>query len=96
VKTGFNPENVTKEEQELFSMLVEDLKRYRENFFSALAKKEKEKRTAYKVVKTLPAFVGPDMKTYELKENDLIQLDSLPKPLNDLLLKEGVIELTEE
>jgi DNA replication initiation complex subunit (GINS family) len=53
---------------------------------------EKPKQYAYKVKKTLPTFVGTDMKNYEFRENEIIDLDTLPKPLNDLLLKEGVIE----
>ena len=53
---------------------------------------DKPKQHVYKVKKAIPAFVGPDMKTYEFQENDIIGLDILPKPLNDLLLKEGVIE----
>ncbi len=42
----------------------------------------------YRVVKDLPAFVGPDLKVYELKEGDIIDI---PQPLIDLLLKEGVV-----
>lgn len=94
VRTGFQPENLTKEEERLFHMLVDEISRFRENFFSELNRKEK--KTAFRVKKSLPAFVGPDMKTYELKENEVLSPDFLPKPLNDLLLKEGVIELTEE
>jgi len=56
---------------------------------------EKPKQYAYKINKTLPAFVGPDTKTYELRENETISLEALPKSLNDLLLKEGVIEKVE-
>lgn len=89
VRTGLEPENLTKEEQEFFRFVADRLRNFRESFFSDIYK---EKKAAYKVKKEVPAFVGPDMKTYELKENDVIPLDFLPKPLNDLLLKEGVIE----
>ncbi|MBI2233224.1 MAG: DNA replication complex GINS family protein [Candidatus Aenigmarchaeota archaeon] len=93
VRTGLQPENLTKEEQDLFYFLTGRIKNFRENFFSEI---QKDKKLAYKVMKALPAFVGPDMKTYELKENEIISTDFLPKPLNDLLLKEGVIETVEE
>ena len=93
VRTGLQPENLTKEEQDLFYFLTDRIKNFRENFFSEI---QKDKKLAYKVMKALPAFVGPDMKTYELKENEIISTDFLPKPLNDLLLKEGVIEQVEE
>ncbi|GEM_PF-1469775 len=43
----------------------------------------------YKVLHTLPSFVGLDMSIYELKEGDIREI---PKPLNELLLKEGVIQ----
>ena len=46
------------------------------------------KPVLYKVLRTLPAFVGLDMSIYELKEGDIKEI---PKPLNELLLKEGVI-----
>ncbi len=93
VRTDLQPENLTKEEQNLFYFLTSHIKNFRENFFSEI---QKDKKLAYKVMKAMPAFVGPDMKTYELKENEIISTDFLPKPLNDLLLKEGVIETVEE
>lgn len=96
VRTGLPPENLTKEEQAFFYSVTGEIKRFRENFFSELGREEAEKKAVYRVKKSVPAFVGPDMKTYELKENDVISPSSLPKPLNDLLLKEGVIELVEE
>lgn len=97
VRTGMPPENLTDEERKIFYLLVDEIKRFRENFFAELHKEEaKEKKVIYKVKKSLPAFVGPDMKTYELKENDTLSLDALPTALNDLLLKEGVIEMVEE
>jgi len=57
---------------------------------------EPEKQYMYKIKKNMPAFVGSDMKTYELKEDETLGLDELPKPLNDLLRKEGVIEKIEK
>lgn len=48
-----------------------------------------EENFVFKVKKTVPQFVGPDMKIYRLQENEIVDL---PKSLNDLLLKEGFIE----
>ena len=56
---------------------------------------QEPKQYAYKIKKHIPGFVGPDMKTYEFKEDQTIEIDALPKPLNDLLLKKGVIEKVE-
>ena len=49
---------------------------------------EPQKPVFYKILRTLPPFVGLDMSIYELKEGDIREI---PKPLNELLLKEGVI-----
>ncbi len=46
-------------------------------------------KTKYQVIAKIPSFVGPDMKVYELKEGEIVDL---PKALNDLLLKNGVIK----
>lgn len=78
---GMAKGELTKEEKEKPSVASEENK--------------KEKQYMYKIKKTVPAFIGPDMKTYEFKEEQTIGLDELPKPLNDLLLKEGVIEKIE-
>ena len=51
------------------------------------------KPVLYKVLRTLPPFVGLDMSVYELKEGDIREI---PKPLNELLLKEGVIQEAKE
>lgn len=97
-KTGMPVENFTKEEEKLFYALIDDIKKYREILFSELQKEPviKQKKIVYKVRRTLPEFVGPDMNTYKLSENDVLQLDALPKPLNDFLLKKGIIEKIEE
>ncbi|MFC2142869.1 hypothetical protein ACFLQN_00545 [Candidatus Aenigmatarchaeota archaeon] len=97
VKTGMPVENLTKKEKGTFDKLVAILKEYRKEFFSSLSIKKPEvnkpQKILYRVKKPLPEFVGPDLKIYELKENELIE--DLPKPLNDLLIKEGVIERIE-
>lgn len=90
LRTGLPVENLTKREEEIFSTIVEMLKNFEKEIFDELSKPvEEKKEILFKVKKTLPQFIGPDMKSYELKENDIV---SLPKPLSDLLLKEGVIE----
>ncbi|MBI3190188.1 hypothetical protein HYZ41_00640 [archaeon] len=50
-------------------------------------------KNTVKVKKSLPEFVGPDMKTYKLTENEVL---TLPIELEQLLLKEGVIEKVEQ
>jgi len=51
------------------------------------------KKIVYRVKKSLPTFVGPDKKVYELIEGQVVEL---PEALNEFLLKEGVIEKIEE
>lgn len=90
VRTGMPPENMSEQEEALFYRLTDELKKYRESFFSELGR-EQASTPMYRVKKSLPTFIGPDMKTYALKENDVI---NIPAPLDELLLKEGVIERT--
>ena len=87
VRTGLPPENMTKQEEEVFYRLTDVLKQYREDFFTQLAKDD-EKPT-YIVKKPLPEFVGPDMNTYKLAEGEIVQI---PAPLDKVLLEQGVIE----
>jgi DNA replication initiation complex subunit (GINS family) len=51
-----------------------------------------EKQAEFQVIKELPEFVGPDMKTYRLKESQILKEGDLPKSLNELLLKKGVLK----
>ncbi len=88
-RTGLPPENMTKEEEDVFYGLVNTMKKYREQFFSELNREDATEKTLYKVKKTIPSFVGPDMKKYQLVENEIVEI---PAPLNELLLKEGIIE----
>lgn len=91
VRTGLPPENMTKEEEKIFYKLTYELKQYREDFFSELSREEKEPNI-YRVKKTLPSFIGPDMKSYQLNENEIMHI---PAPLDQLLIREGVIEKVE-
>ncbi len=97
-RTGLPVENLSKDEERLYYELIDKIKQSREVFFSELQKEPviKEKKIFYKVRRALPEFVGPDMKQYKFNENDVIQPDALPKPLNDFLLKKGIIEKVEE
>jgi len=101
-RTGLPPENLTKEETPVFFSLVETMKKHREAFFSEMNREtgetmqaaqetpqERQERVIYRVKKELKEFIGPDMKTYRLVRGEIV---NLPKPLNDLLLKEGLIE----
>ena len=98
VRTGLPPENLTSDEERVFYEIVDSAKRFRERFFEELRKEpphheEMHKASVYKVKKSVPEFVGPDMKTYKLTENDLV---TLPSEVEVILLKEGVIEKVEE
>jgi hypothetical protein len=82
---------MTKDEEAIFYRLADTVKTYRERFFSDITKEEK--KALYKVKSSTPAFVGPDMKIYELKEDEVL---SLPPPLNEFLVKKGFVEKIEE
>lgn len=88
VRTALPPEHMTREEETVFYRLVAALKEGREKFFAELNRQGEEK-TLYRVKKTIPSFIGLDMKKYTLIEDSIMEI---PAPLNELLLKEGVIE----
>ena len=83
------PHNIAKREEGLFDKLVETMQIYREAFFREISSPVTGKKIMYRVRKSMPEFVGPDMNVYKLNENDIV---NLPEPLNELLLKNGVIE----
>ena len=85
-RTNMPPENLLKEEEGVFWQTVEALKTFRRDFFEQL---RKPKEILFRVKRNMPEFVGPDMKTYLLKENDVVQL---PKEIAELLIREGTIE----
>ena len=94
-RTGNPIEGLEKGEEKIFFAIYDIFKSYREEFFSELQKEPqvpKESKVYYRVKKSTPAVIGPDMKTYELHENEILDEEHLPKPLNELLLKNGVIE----
>ncbi|MDI6721371.1 MAG: hypothetical protein QMD85_03205 [Candidatus Aenigmarchaeota archaeon] len=88
--------NLMNEEEELFNRLVDIVKGFMENTFREINRKEivreeriEERREVYRVLRELPEFIGPDMKVYKLRKDEIVQI---PKPLNEFLLKKGVIE----
>ncbi len=93
VRTGVPPENMSKEEETVFYKLVELVKTHREQFFTSLSRGKIDHKPMYKILKDIPAFVGPDMKSYEFKENQVVEV---PEPLNKLLLEKGLIEVVKQ
>ena len=89
-RTGLAAENLTSEERHLFEQTVNGLKSFRDSIYTQMKKEPAE--TAYKVKKSMPDFIGPDMKNYSIRENDVI---TLPKELADLLIKENIVEKVE-
>ena len=77
-------ENFTKIEKDVYNKIIKLLNIYRQNFLI-----ESNKEILYKIKKSLPEFVGTDMKIYKLEKNKLI---SLPQALSELLLKKDIIE----
>ena len=105
VRTGAPPENLLKNEEEVFWSVVESLKRFRTDFMptnfskkfdqkvggtkaEVLGKYQPEGRR-YKVKKSFGPFVGPDMKTYSLKEGEVV---SLPPALVAILENKAAIQ----
>jgi len=103
-RTGMPVENLMKIEEDLFNQVVESLREFRKKFYEELNTptepqktekndvKEEKSIVRYKVVKDLINFVGPDGNEYSFKAGDIIKEDDIPKSLNDLLLKKGIIE----
>ena len=86
VRAGISPGSLTKEEQKLFDQMVSVLKSFQKSKQSILEGKP-EKRDAVAVLKDIPEFVGPDMKTYgPFKEGDVV---TLPKESAGLLIEAG-------
>ncbi len=88
-RTGMPVENLTTKEQEFFNRLLEELKKFRQ---VPVKKPAAEKKELYRVKEGIPAVLGPDLKEYKLSENEVIDVTKMPKELNELLLKKGVIE----
>ncbi len=92
VKTQLPVGNLLPMEEKMFNSLAGEIRRFREDMQLELKKEtpQNNEQISYRITRSMPEFVGPDMKVYKLNENDIVA--ELPKPLNELLLKEGVIE----
>ncbi|MBI4895334.1 MAG: DNA replication complex GINS family protein [Candidatus Aenigmarchaeota archaeon] len=90
-RTGTVPENLTIVEKDLFQRTIDILRKFRDSVSDEMKKKPSE--IVYKVKKSIPDFIGPDMKVYNLRENDIV---SLPRELVELLIKENVLEEIKE
>ena len=90
--------NLMPEEEKALNDIVRIIKDMRKNIINVkYIKKNTNKDITkdkidkiYTVTKTLPAFVGPDMKIYKIKKGDIV---SLPKVLNGFLLRKGIIKM---
>jgi len=92
VRSGIPPENMTQEEKEVCEKMFSAMKSRREGFFSgAFGFSSEAESLEYVVVKDIPEVVGTDMKTYSFAAGHVIKEGDIPKPLNDLLLKNGFI-----
>jgi DNA replication initiation complex subunit (GINS family) len=92
VRTGIPPDGLLKHEEIVFNNILNSLKKFREDFFNEIQNEKEEKKEIKDelvVIKTIPTIVGPDLKEYSLKEGEVVK--DLPKSLNDLLLKKGII-----
>ena len=83
-------------ERKLFDDILKCLESYRkiilegkEKGEEAIVQEKKEKRVLALVKEDIPRFVGPDMKKYHLRKDDLI---SLSEELFDILERKGVVE----
>ncbi len=102
VRTNMPVENLTSMERELFEEIREALSDFREIMIKkinepydigkiapAIKDIKDGKERKFRVTRDLPAFVGPDMKTYTLKKGELL---ALPDDLATLLVKNSIIE----
>jgi len=82
-------------ERKLFDDILKCLESYRKIILEgkekeeAIVQEKKEKRILALVKEDIPRFVGPDMKKYHLRKNDLI---SLSEELFNILERKGVVE----
>ncbi len=101
LKTKIYPMNLTEEEKVLFEEIVRSLRRFNEIILNreVVVEEKKDEEKADRegkpkdgmviVKKSLPPFVGPDLKIYKLKKDDKVYL---PEELKELLIKKGVVE----
>jgi len=99
-RTGAKPENLSEEEKKLFFVILDGIKGFGRDIAEKLdgynkdkeSKSEMDKeanRVFFKVIKSSSEFVGPDLKIYNLKQGDIVEV---PDEIAKILLKEGIIE----
>lgn len=84
-------------EKELFDEIVKCLQKYREIMLEGKkeekrtkeVEKKKEKKYIALIKQEIPKFVGPDMRTYILRKDDIV---CLPETIFNILVKRGVAE----
>jgi len=87
VRSGFIPENMTKEEEEFFNKIVKCIEEFRKRKDELM--KETETYTVA-ITQPLPEFVGIDMKVYgPFERGDIV---TLPKEICKLLISKNVAE----
>jgi len=94
-RTGLPPESLSPSETELFWIIVERLKAFRNDFFGQIGQAKKSEPAAdvarpklWHIIQAVE-FIGPDMKEYKLQVGDKIEL---PSDVVDILTKQGVVE----
>lgn len=79
------PENLTREEKLFYESLIALLQEHRKRILESAS----EEVVVVRIVKDIPQFVAGDMKTYDLKKEDVL---SLPGEVAQILLQRKVAE----
>lgn len=85
-RTGIEIENLLEEEKMLFENIKLQIEKFRKKFFDELEKAEPQEK--FVATKT-GEFIGPDTKTYTLKEGEIVEL---PQKVVNAFLKTGIIK----
>ncbi|MBI2583603.1 MAG: DNA replication complex GINS family protein [Candidatus Aenigmarchaeota archaeon] len=90
-RIGIPAENLHDNEKKLFEQLSDSLSTFRNAFFSSIRqqKQERSEDRLFRIKEDVPEFIGPDMKIYNLKQNDVV---ALPEETAKLLLEKGAVE----
>ncbi len=100
-KTGMPVANIASHENAAFESMLSVFSAYRRDVIERIEGKrsvveqkieKKETKEYFRVKRTLKSFVGPDLNIYQLKENDMLEKEAMPKVLRELLIKEGILE----
>ena len=90
-RTDIPPENIHGREKHVFEQLSGVLSSFRREFFASIKGKahESQEQKLFRIKKDVPEFIGPDMKTYKLRIDDVV---SLPEKVGRLLIEKGSAE----